>query len=194
MSVVECHEAGKNGSRPKCLQSDVLEGHEERLNQSDRVHGEMARDIGGTRTIANRVLEEVLAVKGGLQKFSDRMDDSVRSLDRRIDRVEQEETLNGSSAVSYSHEALARKYEGLKSDISQLKLERDAARMAKDIAAAEKREAEEKRVEEAKKAAHVEAELLVAQAKARKLVLAGYAAAAAVVIGAIATAVVQVMH
>jgi hypothetical protein len=188
------------GGLHECLQSDVILAMDSRLDHCETQQGEIVRDIAGTRQIANRVLEEILVVKGQFEKAEGRRDEELRKIDRRVERLEDEDSLSAGSAVTYSHEALARKYESLKSDITALKVERDAANMAKDIAASERAIAEKDRVDlarkhqaEATERAAVEAALLLAQAKARKVVLAGYASGVVVVLGALAAAVVQIL-
>jgi len=140
-----CHEPG-NGGKPRCVRDSDFDRIAERLDGLDSLTGEMMREASAARTeakaaheIGRKVLEEVMLLRSDLVKAEEKRDKECdarhKPLDRRVDRLENhDDTLLASSAVTYSEEALRRKYEGQKSEISQLKtrLESVEAKSAKE--------------------------------------------------------------
>ncbi len=152
-----CHEPG-NGGKPRCVRDSDFERIEERLDASDERTGEMMREASAARTeaaaahqIGRRVLDEVLEMRSEMAKAEERRDKECESrhrpLERRVDRLEDhDDTLLASSAVTYSEEALRRKYEERKSEIAQLKdrletVEAKSAKEQNDLVAAMEAEA-----------------------------------------------------
>lgn len=124
MTDSACHEPG-NG-RAACIQID-------RIDALEVAHGEIARDISTTRQIATRTLDEVVALRGEMRESEARRDRECdirhKAVDRRLDRIEDhDDTLDASSAVTYSEAALRTRYEELKRElIAATKDARDAS-------------------------------------------------------------------
>lgn len=126
-----CHEPG-NGGKPRCVRDSDFDAINERLDGLDSRTGEMMRQAAAARSeakaaheIGRKVLDEVIGMRGELRESEDRRnrecDIRHRPLERRLDRLEDhDDTLTANSAVTYSDEALRRRYEERKAEVEHL--------------------------------------------------------------------------
>jgi hypothetical protein len=182
-----CHEPG-NGTKPRCVRDSDFDAINGRLDSLDERTGEMMREAVEARAeaqaahaIGRKVLDEVLGMRGEMREAEDRRnrecDIRHRPIERRLDRLEDhDDTLTATSAVTYSDEALRRRYEERKSEIAGLQVRLDSV--------------EQSLSKESKaKASAVEAEA-VARARAR----AALWGAAGAIAMAVASAVVAALQ
>lgn len=122
--VTLCH-APTNGGPPQCLRDDDFDRINDRIDASEERDGQIVADIAGTREIATRVLEELLAFRSEVTTAEERRqrecDIRHKPIERRLDRLEDhDDTLTATSAVTYSDEALRRRYEERKAENAEL--------------------------------------------------------------------------
>lgn len=104
MTDSSCHEPG-NG-RPVCVQLDRIEADSARIDALEQGQGEIARDISGTRQIAAKTLDEVMALRGELRESEAKRDRTCdirhKPVERRLDRLEtHEDTRPTLSSLDY---------------------------------------------------------------------------------------------
>jgi chromosome segregation ATPase len=148
---------GGNGESPVTTEQR-LSAIESRQAQQEETDGRVLRELSEIRSSMNEMadgiatsnrtsrsaVEEVMGLRGELRDEIARRDREcdIRHgpVDRRLARLEDhDDTLTASSAMTYSEEALRKRYDAIKSDVSSLKAAaqaNEAARVAAERSAA----------------------------------------------------------